>query len=44
MKRPTLFLDRDGVINMDLRNLHALEDFEFVDGIFKIVVATNKVG
>lgn len=31
-----LFLDRDGVINVEKDYLHKIEDFEFIDGIFKV--------
>ncbi len=54
-KRPALFLDRDGVINVEKNYLHKIEDFEFIDGIFelckkyqelgyKIIVVTNQSG
>ena len=50
-----LFLDRDGVINVDKHHLHKIEDCEFMDGIFdlcrdyknkgfEIVVVTNQAG
>ena len=50
-----LFLDRDGVINIEKEYLYKIEDFEFIDGIFDlckyyqslgyiIVVATNQSG
>jgi len=50
-----LFLDRDGVINIDKHHLYKIEDFEFVDGIFDvceyyqergyiIIVVTNQAG
>ena len=50
-----LFLDRDGVINVEKHYVHRIEDFEFVDGIFdmcrcaqelgfKLVVITNQAG
>ncbi len=50
-----LFLDRDGVINIDKQYLYRIEDFEFVAGIFDIcrlflshgfiiVVITNQSG
>ena len=52
---PALFLDRDGVINIEKNYLYRIEDFEFIDGIFdlcrffqkkgyKIVVVTNQSG
>lgn len=50
-----LFLDRDGVINVDYGYVHRPENFEFVEGIFSlcraaqaldysIVVVTNQAG
>jgi D-glycero-D-manno-heptose 1,7-bisphosphate phosphatase len=50
-----LFLDRDGVINIEKKYLYKIEDFEFIEGIFnlckyyqnlgfKIVVVTNQSG
>ncbi len=56
MPRSALFLDRDGVINVDRGYVHRREEFEFVPGIFElarfvanelrwpIVVATNQSG
>jgi D-glycero-D-manno-heptose 1,7-bisphosphate phosphatase len=41
--RPALFLDRDGVINVDLDYVHRIEDFVWQDGIFELArVATAK--
>ena len=53
--RKALFLDRDGVINVDRNYVHRVEDFEFLPGIFElcnaaaergylIVVVTNQAG
>lgn len=53
--RKALFLDRDGVINVDAGYVHAPEDFVFIDGIFDfcqlavakgylIIVVTNQSG
>jgi D-glycero-D-manno-heptose 1,7-bisphosphate phosphatase len=51
-----LFLDRDGVINIDRGYVHRTEDFEFVPGIFEltrfvvqklgwlVIVITNQAG
>jgi D-glycero-D-manno-heptose 1,7-bisphosphate phosphatase len=50
-----LFLDRDGVINVNHEYVHTVESFEFIDGIFdlarhaishnyKLVVITNQSG
>ncbi|KGI55327.1 D-glycero-beta-D-manno-heptose 1,7-bisphosphate 7-phosphatase [Campylobacter sp. MIT 97-5078] len=55
MKTKALFLDRDGVINIDKKYVHKQEDFEFCEGIFplcdffiqegfKIFVITNQSG
>ena len=44
MKRPALFLDRDGVINEDLPYVHRVEDFRFIDGIFSLVQAAQQAG
>lgn len=53
--RPALFLDRDGVINVDRGYVYRREDVEFIDGIFDlcriarelgylIIVVTNQAG
>lgn len=53
--QPALFLDRDGIINVDHDYVHRREDFEFIDGIFdlcrhairlgyRIFVITNQAG
>ncbi len=44
MKRPALFLDRDGVINVDHGYVHKPEEFEFIDGIFEVVASANQAG
>ncbi len=55
MMKPALFLDRDGVINVDYGYVHSRERFHFTDGIFElartasargylIVVVTNQAG
>lgn len=51
---PALFLDRDGVINIDTGYLHRSEDCRFVDGIFDVarefapthalIIVTNQAG
>jgi len=53
--RPALFLDRDGVINIEKNYVYRIEDFEFMPGIFELcstaqerglalVVVTNQAG
>jgi D-glycero-D-manno-heptose 1,7-bisphosphate phosphatase len=37
VQHPALFLDRDGVINVDHAYVHKQADFEFIDGIFELV-------
>ncbi len=36
MQHKALFLDRDGVINVEKEYLYKQEDFEFIDGIFEL--------
>ena len=53
--RPALFLDRDGIVNVDHGYVHRREQFEFLPGIFElarhaaaigwpVVVVTNQAG
>jgi D-glycero-D-manno-heptose 1,7-bisphosphate phosphatase len=55
MNNKAVFLDRDGVINVDHSYVYRVEDFDFMDGIFdfcrhakslgyKLVVVTNQSG
>lgn len=37
MKSKALFLDRDGVINIDYGYVYQIEKFEFIEGIFDIL-------
>jgi len=39
-----LFLDRDGVINVEKDYLYKIEDFEFIDGIFELCNCFEKLG
>ncbi|MCP9860386.1 MULTISPECIES: D-glycero-beta-D-manno-heptose 1,7-bisphosphate 7-phosphatase [unclassified Cyanobium] len=54
-RRRALFLDRDGVINVEKNYVHTIEDFDFIDDIFSLcraavdremllVVVTNQAG
>lgn len=40
MAKPAVFLDRDGVINVDHGYVHDEHDFEYIDGVFE---ATKKL-
>jgi D-glycero-D-manno-heptose 1,7-bisphosphate phosphatase len=40
----TIFLDRDGVINIDKNYLYKIIDFEFIDGIFEVCLHFQKLG
>lgn len=53
--RKALFLDRDGVVNVEKNYLHKIEDFELLDGIIEvcrtyqeqgylIIIVTNQSG
>lgn len=55
MSEKALFLDRDGVVNVEIGYLHRIEDVEFVPGIFslcrtakglgyRLVIVTNQAG
>ena len=43
MKR-AVFLDRDGVINIDHGYVHKVDDFEYVDGVFEACLSLKKAG
>ncbi|TQR29534.1 D-glycero-beta-D-manno-heptose-1,7-bisphosphate 7-phosphatase [Campylobacter sp. MIT 99-7217] len=42
--KKALFLDRDGVINVDKKYVHKIEDFEFCEGIFELCDFFQKKG
>lgn len=42
--RAALFLDRDGVINVERNYVHRVEDVEFIDGIFTLCQAAKNAG
>jgi len=44
MSKKALFLDRDGVINVEKEYLYKQEDFEFIDGIFELCKHYQKQG
>ncbi len=39
-----IFLDRDGVINIEKNYLYKIEDFEFVDGVFETLLHLQSLG
>ena len=44
MSIKTIFLDRDGVINKEVKYLYKIKDFEFIDGIFDVCLSFKKAG
>ncbi len=42
--KKALFLDRDGVINIEKEYLYKIEDFEFIDGIFELCEYYQNLG
>ncbi|WP_104624854.1 D-glycero-alpha-D-manno-heptose-1,7-bisphosphate 7-phosphatase [Helicobacter felis] len=44
MKRKALFLDRDGVVNVDRGYVHTCADFEFMPGIFELLAHAKACG
>jgi len=42
--KKALFLDRDGVINVEKAYLYKIEDFEFIDGILDLCLHYQKLG
>lgn len=42
--RRALFLDRDGVINIEKNYVSRIEEFEFIDGIFDLCRLADKLG
>ena len=55
LENKAIFIDRDGVINVEKNYVHRVEDFEFIEGIFelcalvqqlnfRIIIITNQAG
>jgi D-glycero-D-manno-heptose 1,7-bisphosphate phosphatase len=44
LPRPALFLDRDGIINVDHGYVHRRDEFEFVTGIFDLTRYAARIG
>ena len=42
--KKALFLDRDGVINVEKDYLYKIEDFEFIDGVFELCKHYQELG
>jgi len=42
--RKTVFLDRDGTINVEKDYLYQIKDFEFIDGVVDAIRGLNEVG
>jgi len=42
--KKALFLDRDGVINVEKNYLYKSDDFEFIDGIFDLILHFQNLG
>ena len=44
MSNRALFLDRDGVINVDRHHVHRIEDFDFIPGVFDALRHAQSLG
>lgn len=44
MAKPAVFIDRDGVINVDHGYVHTTDDFEYVEGIFAACKKLKEMG
>ena len=42
--KKALFLDRDGVVNVEKHYVHKIEDFEFIEGVFELAMAAQAKG
>lgn len=40
----TIFLDRDGVVNIDHDYVHKIDEFEFIDGVIEACKYLQKIG
>ncbi|WP_128926857.1 HAD-IIIA family hydrolase [Bradyrhizobium guangxiense] len=43
-RRPAVFFDRDGVLNVDKAYVHRIEDFEWIDGAREAIKLCNDLG
>ncbi|MBP3141242.1 D-glycero-beta-D-manno-heptose 1,7-bisphosphate 7-phosphatase [Aliivibrio fischeri] len=44
MSKPAVFIDRDGVINVDHGYVHKRDDFEYIDGVFEATKKFKEMG
>lgn len=44
MAKPAVFIDRDGVINVDHGYVHTTDDFEYVEGVFAACKKLKEMG
>ncbi|HIF9366944.1 TPA: D-glycero-beta-D-manno-heptose 1,7-bisphosphate 7-phosphatase [Photobacterium damselae] len=44
MAKPAVFIDRDGVINVDHGYVHTTDDFEYVEGVFSACKKLKEMG
>ena len=44
MDKKIVFLDRDGIINIDKSYVYKIEDFEFFDGVFEVLKHLQNLG
>lgn len=44
LSKPAVFIDRDGVINLDKGYIGKVEDFTFIDGVFEACSALKEMG
>ncbi|MCX8728573.1 D-glycero-beta-D-manno-heptose 1,7-bisphosphate 7-phosphatase [Gilliamella sp. B2838] len=42
--KPAIFLDRDGTINVDYNYVHAIDKFDFIDGVIEAMQELKKMG
>lgn len=43
-KRPAVFFDRDGVLNVDTHYLHKVQEFVWIDGAPQAILRFNRMG
>ncbi|UJF19753.1 D-glycero-beta-D-manno-heptose 1,7-bisphosphate 7-phosphatase [Vibrio sp. SS-MA-C1-2] len=44
MSNPAIFIDRDGVINVDHGYVHTVDQFEYIDGVFEACKKLKEMG